>query len=158
MAQQNDFPSKWEGEWQGTLQWFKTGSDTAINVEMKLNIQKGDSADSWNWQLIYGQNNADNRPYKLIQKDKQGTHWVIDERNGIVLDQYWVGDKLCGAFTVMNSTIINNYRMEEGHIIVEFYSIGSKPITTTGKGDDDVPYVNSYWVGSYQKAVLSRVK
>ena len=157
-AQTESFPESWQGNWKGTLSWYRTGSDSAMKVNMELHISSTDSADVWNWQLIYGSADKDDRPYRLIKKDDKGIHWVIDELNGIILDQYWVNGKFCGAFTVMNSTIINSYWMEGENLIVEFYSIGAKPVNTTGKGDEEVPYVQSYAVSSYQKAVLSRVK
>lgn len=157
-AQTESFPKSWEGNWKGTLGWYRTGSDSAMKVNMELHISPLDTAGVWNWKIIYGTADKDSRPYQLIQKDDKGIHWVIDEQNGILLDQYWVNGKFCGAFTVMNSTIINSYWMEGENLIVEFYNIGAKPVNTTGKGDEEVPYVQSYAVGSYQKAVLSRVK
>lgn len=157
-AQKSTFPQSWEGNWKGTLQWFQTGNDSARKVNMEIRISKADSANTWTWQIIYGSESEDNRPYKLIKKDTAGIHWVIDENNGIVLDQYWVANKFCGAFTVMNSTIFNNYQMENGKLVVEFYSISAKPVATTGKGNEEAPFVDSYGVKSYQKAVLSRVK
>lgn len=153
------FPKLWEGNWKGELQWFKTGTTEPQKVNMELRIRSipvKDSADVYTWQIIYGSESEDNRPYKLIQKDSTGIHWVIDEDNGIVLDQYWVANKFCGAFTVMNSTIINSYWIEGDKLHVEFYSISAKPINTTGKGTDEIPSVDSYKMGSYQKAVLSR--
>ena len=93
-----------------------------------------------------------------MQRDSAGIHWVIDEMNGIVLDQYWVANKFCGAFTVQNSTIINNYWIENGKLIVEFYSLSAKPVTTTGHGTEESPSVDSYKIGSYQKAILSKVR
>ena len=83
---------------------------------------------------------------------------MIDENNGIVLDQYWIGNKFCGAFTVMGNTIVNNYWMENDKLMVEFYGIGAKPIATTGKGTEESPAVDSYKIGSYQKAILQRTK
>jgi hypothetical protein len=157
-AQNKSFPQNWEGNWKGELQWFKTGNDTAKKVNMELRIHKADSANTWTWQIIYGSEAEDNRPYKLIKKDTTGVHWVIDENNGIVLDQYWVANKFAGAFTVINSTIINNYWMEKGKMMVEFYSITAKPVATTGKGTEESPSVDSFGVKSYQKAILTKVK
>lgn len=163
-AQQKDppikkrFPSAWQGNWKGELEWFKTGTAEPQKVNMELRIQPvpvKDSADAWTWQIIYGSETEDNRAYKLIQKDSIGIHWAIDENNGIVLDQYWVAGKFSGAFTVMNSTIINSYWIEGDKLHVEFYSISAKPVNTTGKGTEESPSVMSYKVGSYQKAVLT---
>jgi hypothetical protein len=157
-AQSKTFPQSWEGNWKGELLWYKTGNDTPRKVNMELRIHKTEKADTWTWQMIYGSETEDNRPYLLRRKDSTGIHWVTDEKNGIVLDQYWVGNKFAGAFTVMGSTIVNNYWIEKGKLVAEFYSISSKPVATTGKGNDESPFVDSYGVRSYQKAVLTRNK
>jgi hypothetical protein len=155
-AQPDAFPKSWVGNWKGELHWYKTGTAAPQKVAMILRIHPADSAGTYTWQLIYGAGGEDNRPYKLIPKDTAGIHWVVDEQNGILLDQFWVGNKLCGAFTVMHNTIINNYQLENGRLLIEFYSISSKPITTSGDGTDETPKVDSYRVGSYQRAVLTR--
>jgi hypothetical protein len=156
VAQQNSFPKNWEGQWRGQLQWFKTGQTEAQEINMELRIHSTDKANTWSWQIIYGDETKDNRPYLLTGKDSSGIHWLINENNGIVIDQFWIANKLCGAFTVQNSTIVNNYWMEDDKLIVEFYNVSAKPIATTGNGTDDSPKVDSYKIGSYQKAVLRR--
>jgi hypothetical protein len=155
-SQQNNFPKGWVGNWKGELQWFSGNTSEPKKVNMELHIQPTDSGDNFTWQIIYGKASVDNRPYLLMPKDTAKGHWVIDENNGIVLDQYWVAGKLSGAFSVQNSTIINNYWMEQGKLYVEFYNISVKPVSTTGKGTDESPSVNSYQIKSYQKAVLQR--
>ncbi|MBL0335998.1 MAG: hypothetical protein IPP73_12045 [Chitinophagaceae bacterium] len=153
-SQQNDFPAAWQGNWKGELSWFKTGNRDPQKVNMELRIHKTDTA--WTWQLIYGSAKEDNRPYILLPRDTSGVHWVIDELNGIVLDQYLVGNQFSGAFTVMGATIVNNYHMENGKLVVEFFSYPAKPVATTGNGTDDSPKVDSYRIASYQKAILER--
>lgn len=157
-SQSNSFPQSWEGNWKGELSWYKTGKNDPQQVKMELRIHPADSSTTWTWQIIYGTETEDNRPYQLIAKDSTKTHWLIDERNGIVLDQFWVGNKFCGAFTVMGNTIINNYWLENDNLMVEFFNIGKQPIATTGKGTEESPAVDSYAVRSYQKAVLQRTK
>jgi hypothetical protein len=151
------FPASFLGHWKGTMLWYR-GTDTPKAVPMELHIMPTDSAGKYTWQLIYGEAREDNRPYHLIAKDSAKGHWVIDEHDGIILDQFWVGNCFTGAFTVQSSTIVNNYRIENHQLIVEFYSIGAKPIARTGKGDDETPYVDSYKIGSYQRAVLKKEK
>lgn len=155
-AQNGVFPRQWTGTWKGELQWYKTGTDSAQKVPMTLRIHPTDSAGTYTWQLVYGAVGQDNRPYILIPKDTAGIHWIVDEKNGILLDQYWLGNRLSGAFTVMEKTIINSYRIENNRMIIEFYSIDSKPIATTGDGTDEIPSVDSYRIGGYQQAVLKR--
>ena len=155
-AQSKSFPKEWEGNWKGELQWYRTGKEEPQKINMELKIHPANSINTWTWQIIYGSESEDNRPYNLVKKDTSGIHWVIDEKDGIILDQYWVGNKFCGAFTVQNSTIINSYWMEKNKLIVEFYNVSAKPVATTGKGTEDSPKVDSYKVGSYQKAILTR--
>ena len=151
---QQPFPQSWQGKWRGQLKWYKTGKTEPQEVNMELRIRPTDSINVWVWQIIYGDATKDNRPYFLSCKDSAGVHWQINENNGIILDQFFIANKLSGAFTVQNSTIINNYWMEDDKLMVEFYSISAKPIATTGSGTKDSPSVDSYKVGSYQKAVL----
>lgn len=157
-SQSDSFPASWIGNWKGELLWYKTGKPEPQKVNMELRIQPADSTDSYTWQLIYGSKEEDYRPYILKPVNKEEGHWVIDELSGIVLDQYWTGNKFSGAFTVQKSTIINSYWMEDDKLYVEFFNIGAKPMITTGKGTDEIPFVDSYKLGSYQKAVLIRAK
>ena len=157
-SQTNDFPGGWVGNWKGEMHWFRTGKPEPQKVNMELRIQPGDSAGHYTWGIMYGPASEDNRPYILKPKDSATGHWVIDERNGIVLDQFWVGNTFCGAFTVQNNTIVNSYRMVNDQLVVEFFSVGARPLTISGNGTEDSPRVDSYRVGSYQKAILSRLK
>ncbi|MBM3416398.1 MAG: hypothetical protein FJY20_08110 [Bacteroidetes bacterium] len=155
-AQKGSFPESWVGSWKGELQWFKAGKADPQKVNMELHIRPADSTGHFTWQIIYGKASEDNRPYLLKPKDVAAGHWVIDERNGIVLDQFWAGNKFSGAFTVQSNTIINSYSMENNQLMVEFYSIGAKPLATSGGGTEESPKVDSYKMNSYQKAVLKR--
>lgn len=153
---QPSFPKDWEGHWEGKLLWYKTGSDTPQEVIMQLKIAAVDTLKGWTWQLVYGEAGADNRPYHLLSKDTAKGHWVIDEHNGIVLDQYLVAGIFTGAFTVQKSTIVNSYRLEGDKMIVEFYTLGASPVSTTGQGTAESPAVMSYKINGYQRAELFR--
>ncbi len=155
-AQTDDFPKSWAGNWKGELSWYSGNSKEPRKVNMELRIAALDSVNMYSWQLIYGSVTEDNRPYVLKPVDMEKGHWVIDEKNGIVLDQYRIGDRFIGSFTVLKSTIVNSYWMENDKMIVEFYSYSATPVATTGNGTDDSPKVDSYRVGSFQKAVLQR--
>jgi hypothetical protein len=157
-SQQKEFPNSWVGRWKGELLWYKGVVKEPQKVAMELNIQPTGSMGQYSWQIIYGTpaDTADVRPYTLIAKDTAKAQWVIDENNGIVLDQFWIANKFCGVFTVGTATILNNYWIENGKLMAEFYSISAKPIASTGKGTEESPSVDSYKIGSYQKATLTR--
>jgi hypothetical protein len=155
-SQNLSFPSAWEGRWEGTLHWYKTGSANPQQVPMQLLIAPTDSA-AWNWQLVYGEKQADSRPYLLLPKDTSGIHWIIDERNGIILDQYYTGHRLTGAFTVMQNTLLNSYSLMGDSLLVEFHSFSKDPVRQSHTGADSSRVdVMSYRITGYQRAILRR--
>ncbi|MCG2613908.1 hypothetical protein LZZ85_06430 [Terrimonas sp. NA20] len=151
---QSAFPAGWAGAWKGDLFWYNGPGKEPKKIDMQLRIQKGDTC--WTWQMTYGKPGEDNRPYSLIAVDSAKGHWAINEHNGIVLDQYFLANRLTGAFTVGQNTIINSYELRGDSMIVEFNSLQSKPITVTGLGTEDSPKVDSYRVQSFQRAVLRK--
>ncbi len=152
----NSFPQDFIGKWKGTLEWHRAGNaPQTVNMELYI-LPSTDTAGQYTWHLIYGSVSADSRPYILKAVDTAKGHWVIDEVNGIVLDQYWVGNRFIGSFTVQTSTIVNSYHIENGELIVEFIAYGAKPLATTGKGNENSPFVDSYAIKSFQRAVLKK--
>ena len=141
-----------KANWHG----FLSGSRPK-HVPMQLLIQpSADTAGHFTWHIIYKDQSKDSRPYRLKPVDTLTGHWLIDERNGILLDQYWVGNRFSGAFSVSNATIVNTYYLEDDKLIVEFISYPLKSVRTSGKGNKEIPFVESYAVKSFQRAVLSR--
>jgi hypothetical protein len=148
-----EFPKSWLGKWSGTLDWYQ-GPVKRQSVKMELHILATDSADQFSWRLIYGQQGKDNRPYLLKPFNKSKGHWLIDEGNSIVLDQFLIGDRFCGSFTVEGNTILNTYSLAGDSLVVEFYNFQEKPIAISGGRDSPLPKVKTYGMRSFQRAVL----
>ncbi|MEO7530868.1 MAG: hypothetical protein ABIS69_05635 [Sediminibacterium sp.] len=153
----NAFPQLFIGNWKGKLQWMVAGKPPQT-FTMRLIIQPADSAGQYTWQIMYGDSSNDNRPYLLKPVDTAKGHWIIDERDGILLDSYVHGNSIHGAFTVQGNTIVDNYRVENDQLFVEFFSIKLANKKTSGKGTPETPFVESYQIGSYQVGTLFRVK
>ena len=156
-VQPSAFPQNFIGHWKGKLQWMVAGKP-AQTFTMQLIIKPADTAGQYTWQIIYGNDDKDDRPYILKPVDTAKGHWVIDENDGIVIDSYLHGNCIHGAFTVQGNTIVDNYCVEAGKMNVEFFSIKLADKTQSGKGTDETPYVDSYRVGSYQRGVLTKLK
>lgn len=150
-----NFPKDFIGNWKGKLKWEVAGKP-AQEFTMRLRIGPTDSADQYTWQIIYGDDNKDNRPYLLKPVNIAKGHWTVDEHDGILLDCYVHGNAVKGAFTVQGNTIVDNYRVENGKMFVEFFSINLSAKTQSGKGTDETPYVDSYKISSYQSGVLEK--
>lgn len=151
------FPADFVGYWKGEINWYQQGKEESKTIPMQLRIRATDTIGQFTWQIIYGDKDTDNRPYVLKPVDTTKGHWVVDERNGIFLDQFWIGNKLSGVFSVNGSTIFNSYWLENGQLYVEYASVPVKPLARTGDGTDSSPFVDSYNIKSIQRGVLKRV-
>lgn len=154
---QAQFPANFIGEWKGKLQWIVTGKPVQ-EFTMQLKIAKRDSLNQYSWKIIYGDNDKDIRPYTLRAIDTAKNHWVIDEHNGIVLDNYVAGNCLQGSFTVLKNTIVDNYCIEDGKMKVQFFSIKQEEKNISGKGNEESPLVSSYRMAGYQHGWLEKVR
>lgn len=152
------FPESFVGHWKGEIAWYQQGKKEPRKFPMQLRIQPTDTAGYYTWQIIYGDKETDIRPYVLKPVDTANGHWVVDEKNGILLDQYWSGSKLNSAFSVGGILICNTYWLEQGNLMVEFMSMPAKPLARTGYGTEDSPHVDSYHVKSVQRGTLSKLK
>lgn len=149
------FPASFAGVWSGKLHWYPVNKASQI-VDMQLHILPADTAGQYTWRIVYGNPGTDDRPYVLKAVDTAAKHWIVDERNGILLDGYWIHDRFVSSFSVGNTTITDSYALNGEEMVVEFYSTQKTPISKTGKGTEESPAVESYRVSSYQRAVLRK--
>lgn len=153
-----DFPQSFIGYWEGTIIWNLPGKP-AQSFIMQLRIRPTDSLGMYSWQIIYGEDEKDNRPYVLKPKNKAMGQWVIDELNGIILDGYVLGSSFQGAFTVQGNTVVSNYEiMPDGRMLVQFKNLKLDKKTQTGQGTQDSPFVDNIVLGGYQSGFLEKVK
>lgn len=89
------FPYSFVGQWKGELQWFQTGKQEPQKIPMQLKILPADTVGQFTWQLVYGMNNEDNRPYILKPVDTVKGHWVIDEKKTVLC---WTSILLANVF------------------------------------------------------------
>lgn len=153
-AQQASFPQSFFGNWKGTITWNRPAK-ASQQFTMRLNIQPADSG-RYSWQIIYGDEQKDDRPYVLMPVDTATGHWQIDERNTIVLDGYFIGNSFTSAFAVSGSTIVSKYELTADGLMVSFTTYAAKPIATTGGTSKEIPPVDSYKVIGLQQGLLKK--
>lgn len=156
---QNDFPESWVGNYEGELEIYGK-SDVRMLVNMKLEIQpKTDSL--FTWHLIYEMDGkADKRMYELKVLDRDKGHYVIDEKNTILIDGYYHLDRFSSLFEVMGSYILTSYTKEEDALIFEIVAGSMKNPRVTGNQEHEgnqIPEVKTYSVNGRQKAILKKV-
>ena len=146
----------WLGTWKGTsTATMRDG--TTLEFFTSVAIQPIDEG-RWTWTIVYGEGaQRQVRAYTLEAREGEG-RFVINEQNGIVLEQRMVGRGLYGRFVVMNSDIASSYTLcADGTTIEMVLTTYAAPsdATQTG-GENGVPGVMTTAPVAVQRAVLTR--
>lgn len=152
------FPFAWQGEWYGDLV-ISNGSGEIQRLPMILRLfPLSDS--SYTYSIVYGEDIPDNtRPYILIESDPSKGRYEIDEGNGIILDDFFINNKLYSRFEVMGSLLLATLEKRDDHLIYEIISGPLLPIQTTGDtvvDGEQIPVVNNYGIHVQQQALLAK--
>ena len=149
LSEQKQFPKSWIGNWHGQL-FVHDQSETPEKVAMSLKIQPI-GPDRYTWHIKYGEQPT--REYELAPVNKERGHWVIDEKNGILLDTFVRGGDLHDQFQVGNSRISTIYDLEGDSLQMERTSFSAQPMRRSESGGTEA---YSFEVQGYQEAFLTR--
>lgn len=120
-------PQQLPKSWHGTLV-ITAGAGKETKVPMSLTILPQEKSDILVFKITYGEGDKKQvRSYELKPHPEHRDRFIIDEKNGILIDVRLVGDTLYCPFQV-NDQIINDtrYRMEGGRMIFELIVIDLK--------------------------------
>jgi hypothetical protein len=149
------FPNDWKGNWCGTLEIFNANGN-AVHVPMQLNVQPTSDSMRWQWQIVY---DTSSRNYDLvIDMDSTRRTYSIDEKNGIVLPSYLMGNTLVSTFDVQGNRIDALYTLDNDSLRVTILSVAANDFRLTGLGTEDSPKVQAFTPTALQTAMLTRVK
>lgn len=147
----------WLGIWQGELTIESSPLGLRNSIPMELHVSKTDSAGIWNWRIIYEDSTQDDRRYLLKIVDEKAGKYVIDEKDGILLEANLFGNKLISRFEVMDVLLEITYTLDEEKIYFEVSSSKVKPTSVTQSKAEQIE-VKSYGVTGYQTAILHKQK
>ena len=151
------FPDSHLGVWGGKLEIF--GPQGVLqSLDMELHIKNLEGEGRWTWTIIYKGDIVDEREYELHLKDSAKAHYVIDEKNSILLDAYFLGNTLMSRFSVNRSLLMINYTFEEEKIIFDVFTGSLDNTTKTGEEIKEVEEIRSYTMAGRQQAILRRMK
>lgn len=147
---------EWLGLWKGELLIFHAaGSDKLMSVHMELHITKTDSVNILNWRSIYKDSTKDDRKFLLRSDDVSKGKYMIDEKDGILIEANLFDNTLICRFEVAGTLLDFTYKLEGEKIIFEVITSQLLPTLTTKSTVDQVA-VNSYTVTNIQRANLYR--
>jgi len=153
-----DFPEKWQGEWAGELVISSAeGELQRLSMMLKI-LPLNDSTHTYT--IVYGEESEETtRPYYLVERDQAIGHYILDENNGIMIDDFYINNKLYSRFEVMGNLLLATLEQREGKLVYEIISGSLIPISMTGDtiiDSEEIPPVHSYNIRVQQRALLTR--
>ncbi|MBD2454612.1 hypothetical protein H6G80_11025 [Nostoc sp. FACHB-87] len=153
----NSFPQTWQGTWSGTL-YDRTVSGKSQTVPMKLRIKLiSQDPIRYTWQITYGTGSKKLvRNYELVAKNQDAGHFAIDEKDGTIIDTWWLGEKLYSQFRVKNLLLSTQCQLQDNKLHYEL--VVYQPTTTPESNSTEQPFFESYQLRTIQFATLTPVK
>jgi hypothetical protein len=153
-----NIPNDWIGSWYGILE-ISNPKGKNYSLHMELHLQKTDTVNNWRYTIVYDNGERrDERKYNLIKADSLPGLFIIDENNGIILNEVQIGNRMFQRFEVMDNVIYGITTYEKGKITWELVSDNNKLSYQSGKGDEEIPFVTTFLPTNYQRAVLTKKK
>lgn len=150
-------PAGFVGTWEGSMRMY--GADGALGQEvpMRVEIEAAEDGAAQPFRLIYGDPaTAPVRDYQLVRVEGSKNHFLNDERNGILLDIYLVGDTLYSQFEIATVRIDSRFRLEGETLVSEMATFGVTAARDTRPDADSTTIVRSYPLRGVQVARLKR--
>ena len=156
---QNDassvFPDDYLGVYKGKL---NINSDRGTQeITMEFHLKATDSIDTFEYILVYGEGDSrQQRNYTLRTLNKAKGEYLVDENNGILLDDKVVDNRMYALFEVQGTLLTTFITFKEDHIIFEIAAARRENARTTHAENEERTEVISYPVSTVQRAVLKR--
>lgn len=152
-----NFPDDWTGRWQGDLMIY-SGLGLQDQLKMELIIEPIEASKKYTFTIVYDTGlDLSKREYELIVVDKDQGLFIVDEKNTIMIESYFMGGKWFQRFEVAGSMLICTIEQQGKNLVWEISSGKSEKISTSGDSSIEGIYeVNTYPFGVYQRAVLSK--
>lgn len=152
-----NFPEDWTGRWQGDLMIY-SGLGLQDQLKMELIIEPIQSSNNFTFTIVYDDGlELSKREYELIVVDKKQGLFLVDEKNSIMIESYFMGGKWFQRFEVAGSMLICTIEQQGNNLVWEISSGKSEKISTSGDTNiDGILEVNTYPFGVYQRSVLTK--
>ncbi|SFC36394.1 hypothetical protein [Pseudoalteromonas denitrificans] len=122
-------PIQWHGYFKGDCELISPKRGAFNKFLMSLEIKPLED-DKSTWTITYGEGpNQNTRPYELLTIDAELGHYAVDENNGLVIDQYLVGNQFISMFEIGSSKIQGIYALNSnGTIDVSLNNFSFDPV------------------------------
>lgn len=152
---QTELPEAWNGSWKGmtNLVW-ESGKIEPAEVQVQIS-SKPDSKIKL-WKLVYKfPDRTETRDYELKPADDNSNHFILDEKNGFLIDTYLSNKVLYNQFTINGNLITTRFELQDKMILIELtmFDIRNPRLTKLTGGQFEV---SSFTLKYTQKGSLTR--
>ncbi len=160
VSSQTSFPAAWSGNWSGTLE-IHNATGKLQELPMELQIWEQDTVpQTYSFIIIYGEDKvAGKRDYQLITLDAAKGRYLMDEKNSIKMEAYYLNGKLVQWFEVEGTLLYTTTELVGDELLWEIVSGSATPVSTTGNATvngEEIPPVKTFPVSVMQRARLRR--
>lgn len=150
-------PADWNGVWKGMTVNI-TSDGKREEIPMQLHVQPVPESNARTWKILYGKNaEQTTRPYEIMPVSGEPNRFVVDEKNGLFLDNQLVGNVLYSQFMVTTNLVTTRFEIKGDEIKVEMmmFDLRSPRQSKLTGGNIEVA---SYRFRSTQFGILRREK
>ena len=132
-----------------------------MKVEMNLNIKPTKNDSVYTWEVIYVLNDSttDIRQYELVVINDSTGQYLIDEKNGIKIESYFLHHTFTSFFSVMDNFLVFSYTLVNDELIIDVFFAPQTPVSETGGikvRNEEIPKVTTFKVSGRQRGVLKK--
>ena len=151
---QYKFPEDWLGTYTGYLEAYRAGDDKNLYPsDVELTIAETSDHNKWQWSSVYHMEGRDpiEKAYFIIHPDSLGTNqYIMDEDNGIFINQHMYGNTMTGAYTVNEQFFTFAYTKIKDELLYELTVYNQKPTET-------IEIQEGFEVGKIEMTTVQRI-
>lgn len=143
-----ELPAAWDGVWRGEIEVLAGGKVThRAQMELRIAPIAGSAAKTWT-QTYSGQ---PPRQYEIRPADSGAGRFILDEKNGVLLEEQLIGDTLLSTFRTGDVLLFSRFDLRGDALAVEIATFAAPAVNGATK-----PEVGALPFRSIQRGVLHR--
>lgn len=149
------FPEDYFGIYTGILEI--NSAKGLSTYPMEFHLQSTDTLGTYSYKLVYGAgDDRQERPYFLVEKNKEAGEYVVDENNGIMLDDKVIENRMYALFEVGDNLLTTFITFEKDYMVFEIAVTNTTQKRVSYANTTDSTQVTSYPISTVQRAVLRK--
>lgn len=112
-------PAEWEGVWRGTLA-VAHADGKREELPMELHVGPPGAGGARGWKILYTEPGGQTtRPYEIAPVEGEPGRFIVDEKNGLFIDNQLVGRVLYAQFLVTTNVVTTRFEVRGDELAVQ---------------------------------------